>query len=893
MSVFPLVKFWAGRKKNNSQSVEVRKLRVEALEERQMLSAMDVWNYLSANPNAESIVVTTTDDDLDDNDGISLRDAIAAINTKIEDRPASISDMPTTVTFSFTASGNANSFQNPDAWKTITLTNQLEIYSNKTITIDGKLSDSENVVINGNNACRLFNLNNSANVTLKNLTLQNGKGTNYGGAIYSKSNLTLDNVTFQNNTAVPPQNTTNNIWQIYGGAIYAINSKTATCSLSLKDVSFINNRADCSSVEESSEGRGGAIYCEVSTTFEGTCSFVGNKAGTFNNETPVNNSVKAYGGAIYGANNATITFNAGGNYTFDNNKSIASGGAIFIDGGVCKIGHKTDATNSDSPVTARFTNNKSYKYGGAISNIGGDVNIYGTCQFGTDGDSGNAAKLGGAIYNKGTLNIEGLTTNSQCSFIGNYVTSNNDGKYGSGGAIYNSSGKATISNATFTDNAAYKYGGAISNFAVGDANSPGLSLNSVICKENEAGEGGALHNSGIATVANFSARDNVAIKRDSFLVKGDKGGNGGAIYQANSDKYSTSTLTIINGSFEGNKAKNAGGAVDIVSGTVTFNGNLTLANNKAGTKTESDGGNNANYGIGGAIVAVGNILFDANPTFNFGVDATHPHGTNNADYGPNVAATANYGGTSGSRITDLKNGFFRNNQNVNSSLFTAFVQERQANNLDKLTFAYFADSVGVVKNSQGEVVNVQSVHVSTDQVTWTELTGAEGETPFSVPSPVVSGGFVDVYYYVNDYSNYIFTLSFSVTNTMNMAVQRIDSFVGLSSGVVGFTFASFGSKPISTWEICWDYTGKNGDVYVPYSKYGYSLNAFNWYEDNKSHQIGLKVLLEGETESLSFGAVAMIPARDSQGTTNALLDKTSLTSDFFADEELVDDLFVL
>ena len=891
MNVFTLIKLLSCGIKNDDQRVESRKLRVETLEERQMLAAdgvIDVFQSIGSDEYGNYIIVNSNIDNKTPNtdDGVvSLREAINAINT-----PPSSSQtggnqvaLPTRVKFNLSSSQ-----------ETITLTEFLEIYSNKTITIDGKLSDTENVVIDGNNADRLFNLNNSANVTLKNLNLQNGKKGGYGGAIYSRSNLTLDNVTFMNNTVVPTS--TNNAWQSDGGAIYAINdTKTgAICSLLLKDVSFINNRVNCSSEEKGSKGRGGALYCETATTFEGTCSFVGNKAGTFNNdgETPVNNNVKAYGGAIYGASKATIAFKTEGNYTFDANKSVASGGAIFLDGCVCSIGHKGDGANPDAPVTVSFTNNKSFKYGGAISNIGGEVSIYGTCQFGTDSDSGNTAKLGGAIYNRGALNVEGLSA-SQCIFTGNYVTANIDNKYGSGGAIYNSSGKATISNTSFTNNAAYKYGGAISNFAVGDANSPGLSLNSVVCEGNESGEGGALHNSGIATVANFSARGNVAIKRDSFLVFGDKGGNGGAIYQANSDKYSTSTLTIINGSFEGNKAKNAGGAIDIVSGTVTFNGNLTLANNKAGTKTESDGGNNANYGIGGAIVAVGNILFDANPTFNFGVDATHPHGTNNADYGPNVAVTANYEGTSGSRITDLKNGFFRNNQNVNSSLFTAFVQERQANKLDKLTFAYFADSVGVVKNSQGEVVNVQTVHVSTDQVTWTELTGAEGETPFSVPSPVVSGGFVDVYYYVNDNSDYIFTLSFSVTSTMNMAVQRIESFVGLSSGAVGFTFASFGSKPISTWEICWDYTGKNGDVYVPYSKYGYSLNAFNWYEDNKSHQIGLKVLLEGETESLSFGAVAMIPARDSQGTTNALLDKTSLTSDFFADEELVDDLFVL
>ena len=212
--------------------------------------------------------------------------------------------------------------------------------------------------------------------------------------------------------------------------------------------------------------------------------------------------------------------------------------------------------------------------------------------------------------------------------------------------------------------------------------------------------------------------------------------------------------------------------------------------------------------------------------------------------------------------------------------------------MDKLTFAYFADSVGVVKNSQGEVVNVQSVHVSTDQVTWMELTGTEGESPFTVPSPVDNGGFVDVYYYVNDNSDYIFTLSFSVTNTTNMAVQRIDSFVGLSSGAVGFTFASFGSSPVSTWKICWDYTGNSSDQYVSYSEYGYALNAFYWYNDNKQHQMGLKVLLDGESNYLDLGKVAIIPGIDGQKTSSARFSGDSLIDDFFADEELVDDLFV-
>jgi hypothetical protein len=77
----------------------------------------------------------------------------------------------------------------------ITFTQPINITSD--LTLDAR---ANKLVLSGENVTRLFNVATGANLTLKNLTLANGRSTN-AGAIWNDGNLTLINCTFSNNIA--------------------------------------------------------------------------------------------------------------------------------------------------------------------------------------------------------------------------------------------------------------------------------------------------------------------------------------------------------------------------------------------------------------------------------------------------------------------------------------------------------------------------------------------------------------------------------------------------------------------------------------------------------------------------------------------------------------------
>ncbi|MBO4516142.1 hypothetical protein J5751_01595 [bacterium] len=125
---------------------------------------------------------------------------------------------------------------------------------------------------------------------------------------------------------------------------------------------------------------------------------------------------------------------------------------------------------------------------------------------------GGNARRGGAIYNKGSLNIVNVLFKSNSS-------------YGVGGAVYNN-GNLNIENSSFYDNDAYSdsFGGAIYNKGSLDI------LNTSFEKNNAEGLGGVIYNSGELSISKSSITNNI------------KTGSGGVI--ANSDTLSISDSVI-------------------------------------------------------------------------------------------------------------------------------------------------------------------------------------------------------------------------------------------------------------------------------------------------------------------------------------------------------------
>lgn len=192
--------------------------------------------------------------------------------------------------------------------QTLTLLTQLVINDAGGVTIDAS-GLSNGFTISGGGNVRLFTVNTGSTVTLKNLTLINGKGVGgslngAGGAIYNNTGatLTLDGCTLTGHST--------NV----GGAIFNNGGV-----LMLNRCTFSDNTANST---------GGAIYSVgIGLTAQG-CTFSGNTA-------------TSSGGALYTGGTASLT-----NCTFTANAGQDGGGVFNQSGGVLTLTHCTLAVNS-------------------------------------------------------------------------------------------------------------------------------------------------------------------------------------------------------------------------------------------------------------------------------------------------------------------------------------------------------------------------------------------------------------------------------------------------------------------------------------------------------------------------------------------------------------------
>lgn len=453
------------------------------------------------------------------------------------------------------------------------------------VTKDGLIFEGESTadtIVNGGSTYRLFDATGNT-VTFRGLTLTNGKADGSSGGAVWAAGVSIVGAKVTGNTA-----TFLNTGSGAGGAIYA------TGDVHIATSEFSGN---------TSTDIGGAIYAarNIAVT-DGT--FTDNSAGQiggaiFSGEaTDVKGSVFrsnrswVEGGAIhaglgltvaastFGTNISDVGGAIGTSFTVSITDSDFSANTALTRGGAISTGSVVEVTNGT------FTDNSAGAAGGAIYTAykGAVVTTAGTYQ--RNHAEGNDASLdgGGAIYAKVVTVIGGeflqntarqdggaIRAAGHVRIIGADLTGNTS-LSGNGGALWASSG-IEISGATFVDNSASRYGGAI-QADDNDDDTPAADVaitdGTFIRNRAPGSDGGAIHvgSQGSLSIdggrfeANFGqwggairVKGDARISGAEFLDNTGGSGGGGAI-------YANCHLVVDGGSFTGNAAPNGkGGAI--------------------------------------------------------------------------------------------------------------------------------------------------------------------------------------------------------------------------------------------------------------------------------------------------------------------------------------------
>ncbi len=384
-------------------------------------------------------------------------------------------------------------------------------------------------------------------------------------------NLTVTQSEFTNNTlTVTATNGTNTT---SGGAAISFdpNESTTNSNLIISESTFEKFKTTNVTAGGS---YGGAIGVQDNTAVELTDVILnGNTAKSNNN---------AQGGGYYQANRVTGTLSAQ-HVTATNN---TADGALAQGGGMALFG--VEASIADSTFTENLA-------------------------------TGTTAQ-GGAIYNEGTLTVEGST------FTGNKA----EGASGQGGAIANA-GTLTVDGGTFTQNSATLYGGAIGNagtltvagindFSQNSAQQGGAIINiqdltfdgignfsANTATANDKARGGAIYNASYdALQADLAFKEDSIFKDNKAEATGDSGSaKGGAIFNYNGGKISFEKQATFIGNTASAADEAAGGAIyNARNSALTFNGAL-FENNRA----------NGDNGQGGAIYNAGTLTLKGDNLF--------------------------------------------------------------------------------------------------------------------------------------------------------------------------------------------------------------------------------------------------------------------------------------
>ncbi len=297
------------------------------------------------------------------------------------------------------------------------------------LTIDGGVNS---IVVDGGKQLRIFNISNGAEVTLNNLTIQNGNAADSGGGIRNQdSSLRITN-----------SNITNNFSADDGGGIFSVGQNGNIATLEVVNSTISSNRADGSGGGISSLAlNGGTAIATVSNAgiFRNTSLEIGLGGGGV--------AAEAIGGG------STSTFNLT-NTTISGNSSVDNGGGVSNRG--TESGQSTMAISNST-----------------ISNNQG---------------TGSSFDGGGGVANESFLNGNAVLT-----ITNSEISNNTSDSQGGGGVINwgNLTGSTTvdITNTTISGNSTNNRGGGIFNLVQGDATSS-LNVSDVTINNNTAASDG-------------------------------------------------------------------------------------------------------------------------------------------------------------------------------------------------------------------------------------------------------------------------------------------------------------------------------------------------------------------------------------------------------------------
>ena len=355
--------------------------------------------------------------------------------------------------------GGGNVTFNCGGAHTITVTTE------KTITANTTIDGGGNITISGGNSTRIFNVQNGADVILRNITITNGNaGGSNGGGMYVErlSTLTVENSTFSNNTG-------------YNGGGIATNGWGANdtgVAVTISDSAFNNNVATAGAIPGGGNG-GGGIYLS------------GGSAATITDSTFTGNQ-SVNGGAIHllHANLFLTDVTFTGNVA-NNTAGGGGGGAIYMDGTKSMAGEVRVNTST-------FTGNITNQLGGAIFTYPEGTGSVHIDQSTFDGNVSNNRGMGGAIYHQSASGNE-LMTIDNSTFVNNRAVAGPTDSASQGGAVWSTLARLEIANSTFVNNDATH------------------SQNGSMASDNwRRGFGGAIRTSDATTIVNSTIVNNTA-----------------------------------------------------------------------------------------------------------------------------------------------------------------------------------------------------------------------------------------------------------------------------------------------------------------------------------------------------------------------------------------------
>ena len=370
------------------------------------------------------------------------------------------------------------------------------------------------------------------NVLLKDLTIEDNKGTQGGGVhIENSQNVTIDHCIIRDNKTTEVSKNGSDVSVGAGGGVFVSDKSHVT----ITDSQILDNTGT----------RGGGIYTEHSTVEVVEKSEIKNNIAT---DVPsgASNSNKGLGGGIYSfdstltVTDSTISDNEAKGSTsliISNDGELSSSTLGNGGGGICAVGKKSDVTLDKVTVTGnKATSNVSTNLGagGGIEAQGGSLTVKDSTI-----SNNNARGNGGGIFSAegNVLDVSGSTiqgnkgnngggihtgeardaskTPSKATITDTKILENEAIGSGEGGGVYvGTRADATLKGCTVANNKSVSTGGGIA------AKLGTVTLDDTTVENNQAVNGGGLFHLGIAVPGSLTLQNGSIIRNNTASSMG-------------------------------------------------------------------------------------------------------------------------------------------------------------------------------------------------------------------------------------------------------------------------------------------------------------------------------------------------------------------------------------